>query len=429
MRRWMMFPSRNAHNLRRRQSNFMNEAIKKMRSKALAFGVLGTGATIAGYFIAGQQQFFQSWLIGFLYVFAFACGGMGFLMIHHLAPGKWSLVLQRLHEAATRTFPLILILFIPVIMGMNDLYPWINPSAHNDHVLEEVMHHKGMYLNVHDFFLRAAIYFVIWMAFAALLSRWSRQQDASRDTAEAEKLALKMRMLSGIGLVIFGLAVTFASFDWAMSVEPKWYSTVYGAMLMMAQGVATLSLFAIIAFKLASSDKQYGSVIGAQQYHDIGNMMFAFLVLFTYLGTGELIILWSGNLPEEIEHYIIRMKDPWTQLIVGLTLLHFTLPFLIMLWKSNKRNPRRLSWIAAWLLVTSLFVYFWYLLPPLRPEPPYFHWMDFTAPIGLFGLWLFVFLGSLSKRPLLPQKDPRFPAVVAQLAGKSSGSEAVVSHG
>lgn len=392
----------------------MNETIQKMRSKALVVGLLGTAATVGGYFVAGPQQFFQSWLIGFLYVFAFACGGLGFLMIHHLAPGKWSLALARLHEAAARTFPLLLILFIPVVLGMNDLYVWMNPAAANDHVLEEVMHHKGWYLNQNDFIIRSVACFIILIILSSLLSHWSRKQDASRDKAEAEKLALKMRMLSGIGLVIFGLTVTFAIFDWAMSLEPKWYSTVYGVMIMMAQGVATLALFAIIIGKLANA-KDYGTVLGTQQYHDFGNMMFAFLILWTYLNVGELIILWSGNLPEEIEHYVIRMKTPWSQLVIGLTIFHFTLPFLYLLWKSNKRNPRRLAFAARWLLVTTLGVYFWYVLPPIRPEAPFFHWLDFTAPIGLLGLWLFVFLGTLKTRPLLPQKDPRFAEALASL--------------
>ncbi len=401
------------------QIDFMNETIQKIRSKALAVGVLGTGATIAGYFTAAPEQFFQSYLIAFLYVLAFAVGGLGFLMIHHLVAGRWSFVLQRPYEAAARTFPLILVLFIPLLFGMDYLYAWVNPEAHNNHLLEELVHAKSMYLNVPDFQLRAGLYFLVWIGLTLLLTHWSRKQDHSQGSIEAEAYARKMRMLSGIGLVFFSLAVTFASFDWVMSVEPMWYSTIYGAMFMVGQGLSALCLFAIIAYKL-SGDKQYGSVIGSQQYHDIGNMIFAFLILLTYMATGEYIIIWSGNLPEEVEHYILRDHAPWTQLALVLAVLHFFIPFALMLMKSNKRNPKRLVKIAFFLLIMRAVEYFWLIMPTLRQDNPHVHWLDVVAPIGLFGIWFYVFLGSLKSRPFLPQHEPRFAHDLEHAAGKVS---------
>ncbi len=399
--------------------NFMNETIQKIRSKALAVGVLGTGATVAGYFIAGPEQFFQSWLIAFLYVLAFAVGGLGFLMIHHLVAGRWSFVLQRPYEAAARTFPLILILFIPLLFGMEYLYSWVNPEAHHNHLLVELVHAKSMYLNVPDFQLRAVIYFAVWIGLTLLLTRWSRKQDASHGLVEAEAYGRKMRMLSGIGLVIFGLASTFAAFDWVMSVEPMWYSAIYGALIMMGQGLSLLCLLAIVAYKL-SADKEYGAAIGSQQYHDIGNMMFAFLILLTYMAVGEYIILWSGNLPEEVEHYILRDHAPWTQLALAMAVLHFAIPFALMLLKENKRNPKRLVKIAFFLLLMRGADYFWLVMPVLRQQNPHLHWMDVVAPIGLFGIWFYVFLGSLKSRPLLPQHEPRFSHALEHPAGKGS---------
>ncbi|HMP75975.1 MAG TPA: hypothetical protein PKE12_06745 [Kiritimatiellia bacterium] len=403
----------------------MNEMIQKIRTKALAIGVLATAAVAAGYFVAGPAQFYQSWLMAFLYVFAFSAGGLGLLMIHHLATGRWGFVLQRPYEAAARTFPLVLVLFIPLLFGMDHLYIWMNPEAAHDHVLEHVMHHKGMYLNESGFYLRAAIFFVIWIGLATLLSKWSRAQDDNK--ADGELYGRKMRMLSGIGLVFFGLAVTFASVDWAMSVEPKWYSALYGATFMVGQGVATLALLAIIA-KLLTADKQYGAAIGTQQFHDIGNMIFAFNILWAYMCISQYVIIWSGNLPEEIEYYLHRSHAPWPEMAIALAVLHFAVPFALMLFKNNKKRPATLAKIAAWLLVMRFVDYFWTLMPAFRHQEFHLHWMDIAAPVGLTGLWLYVFLGQLKSRPLLPQNDPRFAHVLAHPEEQDTGWEADASN-
>ncbi len=402
----------------------MNEMIQKIRTRALALGVLGTAAVAAGYFTAGPAQFYQSWLMAFLYVFAFAAGGLGLLMLHHLATGRWGLVLQRPYEAAARTFPLILALFIPLLFGLDHLYAWVNPAAHHDPVLEHVMHKKGAYLNVAAFQVRAAIYFAVWFGLTALLVRWSRAQDADR--AAAETCGRRMRMLSGIGLVVFGLTATFASFDWAMSVEPKWYSTMFGAMFLVGQGLATLCLMAIVAHGL-SADKRYGAVIGTQQYHDIGNMIFAFNILWTYMGISQYVIIWSGNLPEEVEYYLHRGHTPWPELALALVMLHFAVPFVLMLFKANKKRPRVLAKIAGGLLVMRFADYFWTLMPAFRHKDFYVHWMDLAAPVGLFGLWLYVFLGNLKAAPLLPANDPRFAEVLAHPEERDPGWEADAS--
>jgi hypothetical protein len=402
----------------------MNEILQSIRGKALIVGIIGTGATIAGYFVAGPDQFFQSWLMAFFYVFAFAAGGLGLLMIHHLASGRWGFCLQRPYEAAAQTFPLIAILFVPILFGMERLYAWVDPAAHHDHVLEHLMHHKKMYLNVNGFVTRAVVYFAIWIGLTLMLVKWSRLQD--ENAAQAEVYARKMRMLSGIGLVAFGLAVTFAAFDWAMSVEPKWYSAIYGATFMVGQGVATLCLMAIIARRLAR-DAKYGAVIGSQQYHDIGNLIFAFTILWTYMNVGQFVIIWSGNLPEEIEYYLHRSHEPWTHLAVAIALLHFGVPFFLLLFKANKKNPNTLAKIAAGLLVMRYVDYFWTLMPAFRHDNFHVAWTDISAPAGLTGLWLYAFLGGLMKKPLLPLNDPRFAHILEHPEERDRGWEAEAS--
>lgn len=402
----------------------MNEAIQSFRKKALVVGLLGSAATGAGFFLVERSQFFQSYLIAFLYVLAFAGGSLGLLMIHHLAGGRWSFCLQRPLEAATRTFPLLLVLFVPILFGMDELYAWVNPSAHHDHVLEHVMHAKGVYLNVTGFYARAAIYFAIWIGLSALLSAWSRQQDL--DAARAGALDLRMRKLSGIGLVIFGLATTFASFDWVMSIEPKWYSTIFGALFMVGQGLATLCLMAFTARGL-SRDATYGRVVTPQQFHDIGNLMFAFTILWAYMSIGQYIIIWSGNLPEEIEYYLNRSEGGWPWVSIGLSLFHFALPFFLLLLKANKKRSNVLVRIAAWILVMRLVDFVWNVTPVFRRENAYLHALDIVAPLGLFGLWLYFYLGQLLSRPLLPQHDPRFAHILGHPDEKDEGWEADAS--
>lgn len=399
----------------------MNEKIQTLRKKALVLGAVATAASVAGYFIAGRSQFFQSYLMAFFYVLALAGGSLGFLMIHHLAGGRWGYCLQRPFEAAARTFPFLLVLFLPLLLGLHDLYAWMRPEAAQDHVL----HQKSIYLNLPGFLARAALYFVIWIGLAFLLSAWSKRQD--EHPGEAKALDLRQRKLSGIGLVIFGLAMTFASFDWAMSLEPKWYSTIYGALFMVGQGLATMSLMAFVAHGLSRADATYGRVITPQQFHDIGNLMFAQTILWAYMSIGQYIIIWSGNLPEEIEYYLHRGHGVWPLLALALAVLQFGVPFFLLLAKSNKKRSHVLIRIAALILVVRLLDYVWLVTPAFRHEHFHLHWLDLVAPAGLLGLWLYVFLGQLAARPLLPLNDPRFSHVLAHPEEKDEGWEADAS--
>ena len=399
----------------------MNEKIQMIRKKALTIGLLGTAATVAGFFLAGRSQFFQSYLIAFFYVLALAGGSLGFLMIHHLAGGRWGFCLQRPFEAATRTFPFLLVLFLPLLLGLQDLYVWMRPEAAQDHVLQQ----KAIYLNQTGFLVRAALYFAIWIGLSSLFSAWSRRQDAQ--PGEGKALDLRLRKLSGIGLIIFGLSMTFASFDWGMSIEPKWYSTIFGALFLVGQGLATMSLMSFVSYGLSRNDATYGRVATSQQFHDIGNLMFAQVILWTYMSIGQYIIIWSGNLPEEIEYYLHRGHGVWPFVALALAVFHFGVPFFLLLAKGNKKRPQVLVRIAALILVMRLVDYVWIVTPAFRHEHFYVHWMDVAAPVGLLGLWLYVFLGQLAARPLLPLNDPRFSHFLAHPEEKDEGWEADAS--
>jgi hypothetical protein len=267
-------------------------------------------------------------------------------MIHHLVIARWGLVIQRPLEAATRTFPLLVVLFVPVLLGMHELYSWTHAEAAHDHVLMK----KAAWLNETAFYIRAVIYFALWLGLSYALSHWSQRQDQRPE--EAVKLQLRMRKLSGIGLVVFGLAVTFAAFDWIMSIEPKWFSTIFGSLVMVSQGISALCLMAIVVHRLrgvAPIDR----LATTQQFHDIGNFMFAFTILWTYMSASQYIIIWSANLPEEIEYYLHRAHGGWPEFAGAIAVLLFAIPFLVMLFKANKKALRRAGWHCGLLAAAA----------------------------------------------------------------------------
>jgi hypothetical protein len=397
----------------------MNEAIQKMQRPALAAAVVGLLATGAGYFVAGREQFFQSYLMAFLYVLAFACGSLGFLMIHHLVIARWGLVIQRPLEAATRTFPLLVVLFVPILLGMHELYSWTHAEAAHDHVLVK----KAAWLNETAFYIRAVIYFALWLGLSYALSHWSQRQDQRPE--EAVKLQLRMRKLSGIGLVVFGLAVTFAAFDWIMSIEPKWFSTIFGSLVMVSQGISALCLMAIVVHRLrgvAPNDR----LATTQQFHDIGNFMFAFTILWTYMSASQYIIIWSANLPEEIEYYLHRAHGGWPEFAGAIAVLLFAIPFLVMLFKANKKRSTVLAGIAVYLLLLRPMDLLWMVTPVFRHHV-HVHWLDVAALVGLTGVWLVAFLRQLGARPLVPQNDPRFRHMLGHPEEKDEGWESDAS--
>lgn len=369
--------------------------------------VVGLAASAYGY-KTNHAQFAQSYLLAFVYWFAFAGGSLALLMIHHLVSGRWGFVVQRPLEAAARTIPLFALLFIPIVLSMHDLYHWTHADAvEHDHLLQW----KSRYLNSSGFLLRAGIFFVIWTFLAYTLSSWSNRLDTQEDAATVRRL----RALAAPGMVVFALTMTFASFDWLMSLEPHWFSSIYGALFMVGQGLATFCLMAIMAYALGRREP-IQKVITPRQYHDLGNFMFAFTILWTYMSFSQFIIIWSGNLPEETFWYMQRSNEEgrdWLSVSILLAVLNFFVPFILMLFKANKFNPGRLRLIALWILAVRALDYYWQIGPTFRTRAADLHWLDAATFVGVGGLFLAVFLGLLAKRPILIKHDPRFSAFAA----------------
>lgn len=378
--------------------------ILRLQRTALIAGVAGLALTAIGFFVS-PDQFFRSYLLGFMYWFGIALGSMAILMIHHIAGGAWGAVIRRLLESSIGTIPLLAVLFVPIALGAHHLYEW----SHADVVAKDaVLQAKSAYLNVPFFVARAVFYFVVWIAVAALFRRWSLEQDRDADP----KVTLRMELLSRGGLVLYGLTVTFAAVDWMMSLEPHWFSTVYGLLVMGGQGLAAFA-FVVPLSVLLSSRESVRRFFGPAQYHDLGNMMLAFTMIWAYLSFSQLLIIWSGNLPEETTWYLTRSQGGWKVVGYALLFLHFWLPFGVLLSRKLKRTGTKLALVALWLLCMRFVDLYWLVAPSFRPTSALPHWLDFTAVIGIGGVWLWYFVGRLAQNPVLAIKDPSLPEVEA----------------
>jgi hypothetical protein len=377
-----------------------------------AFGIGGAALLVClvGAVIS-RQEFFRAYLVGYLYWTGIALGCLALLMLYHLVSGRWGFVVQRPLEAAARTLPAMALLFVPLLFGLPDLYVWARPDAvAADHLLQ----HKQPYLNTPFFVLRAALYFAVWIGLALLLSRWSAVQDRTGDP----RLTSYIKRLSGPGLGLYGLTVTFAAVDWVMSLEPLWFSTMYGVIFIVGQGLLALA-FAITMGVLLRARPPFAAVVTADRLHDLGNLLLAHVMLWAYIAFSQYLIIWSANLPEETPWYLHRTAGGWKFLALFLVVFHFAVPFLLLLGRTTKRHGPLLLGVAVGLLVMRLLDLFWLVTPALHPEGLRVHWLDILAPLALGGLWVGLFCANLRRRALLPLHDPRFQGIEKAAEGHS----------
>ncbi len=368
---------------------------------SLIVGVLGILALIVGYFL-GVDDFFQSYLIAWIFWIQVALGALVILLIQNTVGGRWGLIIQRLVEAATQTLPLLAVLFLVIIAGIPQLYEWSHADvmAH-----DELLQAKAPYLNVPFFIVRAVIYFAIWIGMAWLLRKWSVELDNDPDNAALRK---KLRNLSAPGILIFGFTVTFASVDWMMSIEPHWYSTIYG--MMFGVGALTAGFaFSIVLLMDMIQYKPWSDIIQTIDISDLGNWLLASIMLWAYLAFSQFLIIWSANLPEEIPWYLKRSTGGWEWVAMINVFLHFFLPFFFLLVRGTKKAPGRLKKIA-WLVLIMRFVdLIWMIYPAYSPGTLAFPWLSIAALLGIGGLFLTIFFRELAKVSIPPTYDPRLP--------------------
>ena len=370
----------------------------------LGAGALGLAAAAAGGLV-DPVQFFRSYLVAYLFFVGIALGSLGLVSLNHVTGGLWGVVIRRICESAMRTLPLLLLLFVPLLFGLTDLYEWARPEAVAH---DAVLQHKQVYLNVPFFIARVGIYFAIWMIVAYYLVRWSREQD---DTGNPD-VVRRLQFLGRGALLLYSLTMTFAAIDWAMSLEPHWFSTIYGILVIGGQVLSAFA-FVIPVLMLVVEREPFTRLITKEQFHDLGKLMLAFVMLYAYFAFSQFLIIWSGNLPEETPWYLARLKGGWQYVAVAVLLMQFVLPFMILLSRNLKRNARRLAAVALIVLAARLLDLFWLVTPAFSPAQFALHWMDLAAVFGVGGLWLSFFVWRLRDQPLLPLRDPELAVEVA----------------
>lgn len=379
--------------------------LNKWRTIALGAGGIGIILWLVGLFFDPEQAL-RSWLLGFILWAGIGFGSIGILMLQYLTGGAWGVVIRRVAEAATRTIPLLIIMFIPIAAGITYLYEWTH--MHDDLVVRS----RGWYMTNVGWIARSVVYFAIFAAMAYLLNKWSSQQDRSKDYDEAAGWLGKATAFSGPAIIVWVLVVTFATVDWVMTLEPHWFSTIWGLLFVAGWALSSFS-FAVIILAFLSDKVPMDRVLGRRHFHDIGKLMLAFVMVWAYFNFSQFIIIWSGNIPEETGWYITRTSGGWGWIAWGLVIFHFAFPFLVLLQQDLKRRAKLLASVGAFVLLMRVFDMFWLIAPSPRINTHGLEqgafivsWMDIVAPIAVGGIWLWYFFGQLLSRPLVPVMDP-----------------------
>jgi len=373
----------------------------------------GVAALMAVYGLTkSPADFYHSYIFSYMLILGLTVGSLGLLMLQHLTGGIWGMVIRRPLEAASRNLWLMLFLFLPIAMGMKYLYSgndsetgWLNAPKEGEHALTSWQ--QG-YLTQGGFLTRAALYFAIWIVLMLVFNNWSKQQDQESD---GEGLKQKLKKLAAPGVILYILAMTFAAIDWVMSLSPRWASTIYGFLFVAGQAIAAMGLMIAVIVLLAGSEPFQG-IINKRHLHDLAKLLFAFNMLWAYFAFSQLLIIWSGNQPEEITFYRSRLNGQWGVVAVIVLLFSFAIPFLLLLSRDVKRTASVVSKIAVWMIFMRLVDLYWMTRPEFtsRAWPT---WLDIVVPVALIGLWLGFFAMNLKQRPLLPVGDPNLSEVLA----------------
>jgi hypothetical protein len=393
----------------------LHPLLDRIQLPALVAGGVGILLCIVGLLIpSARDQFFLSWLLAFLFWLGFPLGAFAILMLQYLTGGRWGLVLRRLLESATATLPLLAILFLPLFFGLGKLYIWVtSPAARG--LGEHAAPFRAAYLSTPFFIIRTILYFVLWIGLSFILIRWSKREDA--DAMEQPRLARRFQLLSSGGLALYCLTVTFASIDWVMSLDPYWYSTIFGVLFIVGQALGSLALMTAL-LALLSTRAPLSRIISPDHFHDLGNLLLAFTMLWAYMHFSQYLIIWSGNVAEETPFYIYRTQGGWQAIALILIIFHFFIPFVLLLNRRTKRSPQVLAIVSLAIVFMRLVDLFWVIVPHHaqgrhHSGPLHIHWLDFAAVIGIGGIWIAFFIAQLRRRPLIPINDPRLAEVPA----------------
>jgi len=381
------------------------ESVDRIRQRALVAGVIGLVICVVG-FVKAPDRFFPAYLLAFMFVLGLSLGSLGLLMLQHLTGGNWGIMIRRPLESATRNLPVVAVLFVPIFFGMKYLYAaWLNAPPSGEGALSEM---QRSYLTPNGFRVRAILYFALWGILVFLFNRWSREQDANPEDTAVRR---RFKTLAGPGIILYVFVMSFAAIDWAMSLSPHWASTIYGFIFIAGQLISSMSLMIAVVVLLARTGPLSG-VLQPRHIHDLGKLLLAFVMLWAYFQFSQLLIIWSGNQPEEITFYYSRLHSQWGVVAVIVVIFHFFVPFFLLLSRDLKRNPRLLPGVAIWLIFMRLVDLYWYTRPQFTPSALPTIW-DLGAALALGGLWFFFFAGQLKQLPVLPVGDPKLAEAIA----------------
>jgi len=372
---------------------------KRWQTPALTLGLVGLVLALVGAFL-NQTQFWQSYLLAYVFWLEAGLGCLGLLMLHHLVGGRWSGLIRRLLETGAMTLPLLALLFIPLVIGMNTLYPWLNA----EHVQQsELLQQKTGWLNGPFFLGRSAFYFLIWITLALLFNRWSLAQDRAQGGAEAAKFTTRMRRLSAVGMILYMLTATFAGYDWLMSLEPEWFSSIYGLLFIAGQALAALSL-AIIGLGMVARERGTTQQ-WVKSFNDLGNFLLGFVMIWAYFTYSQFLVIWSADIPEEGIWYYHRTQGGWQTVALILIAVHFVLPFVLLLSRTLKRSVPWLTAVALLVFLARTVDLVWLIVPAFYPEGVHVHWLDLALWLAIGGGWVMFFTRQWAGKAALPIHD------------------------
>jgi hypothetical protein len=378
------------------------------RSRCIGAAIVGAVCLALAVLVGVTQPatFFQAYLFSYSFWIGLSLGCLGLAFIQFLTGGAWGLIARRIFEAGATCLPLLVVLFVPVLLGMRVLYPWTDQQAV---AADPVLQHKVIYLNEPFFVARAVVYLASWLILSWILRRWSIRHDTATDPL----LLPRLQRLSIVGLLILPVTASFAAIDWLMSLEPNWFSTMYPVTVCVGDLLLALA-FTVLLVALLSRSEPLAALVSPQRLNDFGSLLLAFVMLWAYVTYFQYMLIWAGNLREEITWFVRRAENQWEPVAWSLAGVGFLVPFWLLLFRGLKRNRRWLGSIAGLLIVAQMYAVYWLIEPAFAPLGPSVNLLQLLLWLGIGGLWLALFGWSLSSAPLIPRNDPRvLPALEA----------------
>jgi hypothetical protein len=364
-----------------------------------AAGLLGAVAAVFGWFRDSEQLAF-SYLVPFLFFLSLGLSALFFVLLQHLTRAGWSVALRRIPEVMMSVVPFFALLFIPVFLGRHELYHW----THDDAVAhDELLRHKEPYLNVTFFLIRAAAYFLVW----TLLTRYFYGRSVRQDSTRDPHTTVVMQRRAAPGMILFAITLSFSSVDWIMSLDPHWYSTIFGVYIFSGTALAGFAAFLLAGMLLSRGN--HVTVFRHDHFRDLGRLMFAFTVFWAYIAFSQFFLIWYGNIPEETLFYLHRLEGSWKTATLLLAVGHFAIPFVVLMARWSKKQKGVLAAMAVWVLLMHYLDMYWLVMPVLHHEGVRVHWMDVVCFLAVGGIFLALFVRKLASRSLVPVGDPRLP--------------------